>query len=382
MKKSVAQRHNYGCGAACLSFVADIPYDEVVRKLGKRKADQQGYYCKELVIVLQKLDPTYAYKYLKPKLKGVIYHEGVIVYIKRSKRYLSGHYLVRHQNFWMDPWINFLDNQRISEAKSGFRQRLPGKPIYAIFPSTAKNITMRKLYLMKSSTKLIQVCAFCGIRKSDRTGHIISRNLFANTSSVNFDGYTAPACKECETGYLKDEEFFRNIITKLGYEGSENARELFHSKIVRSITRKPALAISEFEQMELVDLYTPSGIWIGRRTKITLQPRDKKRIENILVRYTKGLFNKHFGTPIPEDFDIKVAWPEQMKEVINTAGKIKPLAKFGDVLTYGYGHVENTYNSAWLFLFYEKTPFLVFVVNDDVKSFKSSNSIPDPRASN
>lgn len=134
MRRSVTQKDNYGCGVACLSFVANVSYREVIEKLGKGKAGRKGYYCKELVSFLQKLGLLYTYRYLKPRLRRRIYQEGIIVYIKKSKKYPAGHYLVRYQKFWMDPWINFPNNQKINEAKSGFRQRLPGKPIYAISP--------------------------------------------------------------------------------------------------------------------------------------------------------------------------------------------------------------------------------------------------------
>ncbi len=138
MKRSVTQRHNYGCGVSCLAFVVNTSYDDVISKLGQKKADREGYYCKELVSFLQKLGLPYTYRYLKPKLRRSIYQEGSIIYIKKSERYPAGHYLVRHRKFWMDSWINFPNNQEINEAESGFRRRLPGKPIYVIFPSSGR----------------------------------------------------------------------------------------------------------------------------------------------------------------------------------------------------------------------------------------------------
>lgn len=135
----MTQEHSYGCGAACLAFVSGTSYEEVVKRSRKKKVDQGGYYCKELVNLSRKLGLYYRYKYLSPRVVRKIYQEGVIIYIKRSKRYPAGHYLVRYQGFWMDPWINFPSNQRIREAKSGFRQRLPGKPIYGIFPISSAN---------------------------------------------------------------------------------------------------------------------------------------------------------------------------------------------------------------------------------------------------
>ena len=130
MKDPVAQRHEYGCGAACVAFVTNDSYENVVNKLGTRNAISKGFYCKELVSVIGE---GYSFGYIKTSMRKRIYVDNVIVFIKRSKRYPAGHYLARHNNQWMDPWINFNQTKDIRYTKAGFRKRLPGKPIYYIF---------------------------------------------------------------------------------------------------------------------------------------------------------------------------------------------------------------------------------------------------------
>lgn len=132
--KSVTQKHEFGCGAACVAFISKKSYSKAIALLGKKKATNQGYYCKDLCKALIRLNLIYSYKYLKPGLKRKIYKDGTIVFIKRSKQYPSGHYLVRYNSLWMDPWINFNKDRYIKQAKSGFRKKLPGKPIYGLFP--------------------------------------------------------------------------------------------------------------------------------------------------------------------------------------------------------------------------------------------------------
>ncbi|MBI2051146.1 hypothetical protein HYT33_00050 [Candidatus Roizmanbacteria bacterium] len=134
MRTSVTQEHDFGCGAACLAFVVGKNYKEVVRHLGKTKAATSGYYCNELVAGLNKFGFPYFYLYLKSWLRRKIYQDGVIVFIKKSKKYPAGHYLVRYKGLWMDPWINFVENKNIKEAESDFRKKLPGSPIYGLFP--------------------------------------------------------------------------------------------------------------------------------------------------------------------------------------------------------------------------------------------------------
>lgn len=136
--KSVSQKHNFGCGAACAAFVLRKNYSEIVSILGKTKAGSKGFTCRDLATMLLKFGLVYSYCYLKLKLKRKIYRNGVIVFIKRSREYPIGHYLTWYHGLWMDPWINFRSNTNIKYAKSGFRKRLPDTPIYGLFPSDSK----------------------------------------------------------------------------------------------------------------------------------------------------------------------------------------------------------------------------------------------------
>lgn len=137
MRLPITQQHHFGCGAACVAFVAEVSYRKAVELLGIEKAVKQGFTCQELVVTLQQLGWSFTYKYINAKVQPQIYQDGTIVFIKRSKKYPVGHYLVRYQSQWMDPWINFYANQDISDAQSGWRDRLPGKPIYVLIKKSS-----------------------------------------------------------------------------------------------------------------------------------------------------------------------------------------------------------------------------------------------------
>lgn len=130
--KPIKQEDRLGCAVACVSFRLNISYKTslVLFRYGKRKAKNTGFLCKEIVEALGKREFNYKYNYVKDRVKNKIYQSGTIVFLKRSKKYPAGHYLCRADNKWMDPWINFPEENR----KAGFRKRLPGKPIYVIFP--------------------------------------------------------------------------------------------------------------------------------------------------------------------------------------------------------------------------------------------------------
>ncbi len=138
MKQPIVQKHNFSCGLACLSFLINQSYNNLVSKFGLKKAQTKGFYCREIVEYLSKEDYRAEYHYLNKKWRRRIYSEGTIVFVRRGKKYPFGHYLIRYQNQWMDPWINFLKNKKIDNAVAGFRKRLPEKPIYGIFVNNKK----------------------------------------------------------------------------------------------------------------------------------------------------------------------------------------------------------------------------------------------------
>jgi hypothetical protein len=133
MKESITQEDSMGCGAACVAFISGQKYQNSVEVLGIHKAKTVGYHLKELIDGLEYFGITSYFRHLKPKSKSDTYRQGAIVFIKRSARYPYGHYLARHNDTWMDPWINLPFDKDIKNAKSGYRKRLPGKAQYVIY---------------------------------------------------------------------------------------------------------------------------------------------------------------------------------------------------------------------------------------------------------
>ena len=133
MRNPVTQTHPYGCGLACVAFVLRKPYRQLSAGKLAAQASTQGFYCRQLREILEAYSWKGEWKYLKHRWKRKIYTENTIVFIKRSSLYPAGHYLVRHNGYWMDPWINFQIEKDIRKSKSGYRKRLPGQPIYALF---------------------------------------------------------------------------------------------------------------------------------------------------------------------------------------------------------------------------------------------------------
>ena len=137
MRRTITQEDSMGCGVACVAFIAHKPYRQAVVVLGQNKAKTVGFQLNEIVDALAYYRLSYHFKHVKPNIKHRIYEDGAIIFIKRSTRYPYGHYLVRHKGLWVDPWINLVVDKKLENAKSGYRQRLPGKAQWAVLPLPA-----------------------------------------------------------------------------------------------------------------------------------------------------------------------------------------------------------------------------------------------------
>jgi hypothetical protein len=132
-KKPVSQEDTFGCGIACVAWITGRSYKQAKSLYFKDmgSASSRGYFCRDLVAALAMAKKRYSYRYVKGRIR---FNENSIVFIKRSKRYPAGHYLVKTERGWMDPWINFSRrNPEVEIAAAGFRKRLPGRAIYAVY---------------------------------------------------------------------------------------------------------------------------------------------------------------------------------------------------------------------------------------------------------
>ena len=131
MYKAVTQNHGLGCGVACVASVLGLNYKQALKLFKKPKnAWTVGFYCKDIVTALKTGNKKYSFKKLTSKNDPILKIKGTIIFSTYSKSYPYGHYLVRTQFGWMNPWINYPE---IAPAKSGFVRKLPAKATYAIF---------------------------------------------------------------------------------------------------------------------------------------------------------------------------------------------------------------------------------------------------------
>lgn len=134
MKESITQESPNGCGIACFAFVCDLTYKEAEVFLGPEQAKSNRFIIKDFCNELNRFGKQYYTKHIRPT-ESIEPAEGMIVLLRRSKQFPVGHYLAYHNGKWMDPRINLENDRTFQKPTSGFRDILPGQPMYVLIPS-------------------------------------------------------------------------------------------------------------------------------------------------------------------------------------------------------------------------------------------------------
>lgn len=131
MKHSITQEAPYGCGIACFAFVANLSYKEAELFLGLEQAMSNRFTVKHFREELNRFGLNYLSKHVRPD-ESIEPKDGMIVLLRRSKQFPVGHYLAYHKGKWMDPYINLDTDSLFQNPNSGFRESLPGQPMYVL----------------------------------------------------------------------------------------------------------------------------------------------------------------------------------------------------------------------------------------------------------
>lgn len=131
--KPVGQEDYLGCAVAATAFVLNSTYQKTLSLFidGERRVKEEAnFYCPEIVTILHNEGLKYAWKKLPADVQESSIPNLSIVFVAISKDLPFGHFLAKYNDKWMDPWIN-LPSKNI---EAGFRNELPGKPIFLIYP--------------------------------------------------------------------------------------------------------------------------------------------------------------------------------------------------------------------------------------------------------
>lgn len=215
-----------------------------------------------------------------------------------------------------------------------------------------------------------EICIYCSVEldnESKSREHVIPRCLFSSEYKKNAknDLWVVPACGMCNKSFSVDEEHFRNLLIKLAHGESSHADEIFLGKHKRSLQRSKKLMKLTLDSLDLVNVFTPHGIYVKQMTGIHISENDWERYYNVLDKIVKGLFYKEHNVTLPDDFLIKHVY-------IHDESKMYPYKNqkwyfhHKDIAACGFNYIPETLESIYTLVFYKHIIFQSFVAKKDV----------------
>ncbi|SRR6266404_2332420 len=157
------------------------------------------------------------------------------------------------------------------------------------------------------------ICVFCGANGEMTEDHVPPKNLFRGFSD---DGLIrVPACDVCNKGSKLDDEYFRSfLIPQDAVASHPQAQKLNkHVRDTFDASERKGLEIRMYSQRHTKNVFTPAGIYLGKRDLIY---PEYSRIDGSLKKMVKGLFFHLMKTPLPSGlFHIAVVNKSQIGEL-------------------------------------------------------------------
>ena len=202
-------------------------------------------------------------------------------------------------------------------------------------------------------------CIYCS-KPAETADHVPPRNLFPKDRRNGLQ--SVPACKECNEGFSKDDEYFRLFITGHS-EHSKSARLILGGEVQRSVKYKPAMAREFIQNLHIEDVRTKSGVYTGKKMSVTtLTPEMKRRHFNVIARIARALLFLRYRELVPKEYEIKTLLlsDAKIKELLPSM-LIEQPGSTGDIFHYIHSKEPNSVASIWLMCFYDKITYATFI---------------------
>lgn len=226
-------------------------------------------------------------------------------------------------------------------------------------------------------------CFLCGEYGADSKDHIPPKGIFLpKTKNIGEQLITVPAHISCNQNSSKDDEYFRLCLNISGYWNSENARELWNTKIYKSLSRPKAKWFRKdiVESLQPVDLKTPSGIFLQKTMQLTI---DRNRIDNMIIKIVRGLFYFETQNILPIQNKIDVLLIQNTEDnILSLASLMTPTKIYGkETFKYRWAKFSDEKNSSMFLMSFYRSIFFLGVTYDKYSKLNNLTlTAPDVRS--
>jgi hypothetical protein len=176
------------------------------------------------------------------------------------------------------------------------------------------------------------LCYYCGDLAISKE-HLPPDNLYASVQQ-NLPMLTVPACTKHNNAYSQIDDQFRSIVVSYCASDSATAMALLNGKVERANIRNPKLKKTIYDEVETADLWTPSGIYGGKREiRFTFTPTERECLLNMYDRLIRGIYWQSSGKPTTnlkvKLLDNELPWDRDFIQLCMKGFNLTPMSAIG-----------------------------------------------------
>lgn len=208
------------------------------------------------------------------------------------------------------------------------------------------------------------LCIYCQEREATTRDHVPPKGLFPSPKPNNL--ITVPCCDPCNAGFKNNDEYF--LILSMEWSAGEtmDGSQILAGRI-RDMGRKDRRKLWKrvASRAEVVDVFTPSGLYAGRTMKIM---PEKDRILAVVERTIRGLYYDQTGEVLPVTAVVKAGVYEtyaktygtdpSTRKIIDGLKTLEPTIIGRDTFQFRYTLIPDKYCSLWYLEFYKRHGFV------------------------
>jgi hypothetical protein len=170
---------------------------------------------------------------------------------------------------------------------------------------------------------------------------------------------TVPACLSCNQGASRDDEYFRASLVFEGAEAGNSDAMGVLPAVHRSLRRPSAAGFRQafLSGIRPVERISPAGLHLGTTWE---RPVDRRRLNNVVARITRGLFRHHSGRRLPIECEVDAFTSRALSQggaatVLELIGDLRsPVHSIGNgAFSYRCSVAHDQENSSfWMFVVY------------------------------
>ncbi|HSA85940.1 MAG TPA: HNH endonuclease [Nitrospira sp.] len=208
-------------------------------------------------------------------------------------------------------------------------------------------------------------CVYCTENPGVTADHVPPKSFFPEPRPSNL--ITVPACKKCNSGAGKDEDYFLATFMFSAAGVTDAGKTLWKQRLRRMFQKNTGLRGKIANGFSSATISTPAGLYVGQGMTLAFE---EQRFDSVVRKIVRGLYYFEYDEALPAKIEVTTLF-------LSTKARYETAVAYADQLTWGKRQWPGIFEyrcarlpdtqqvSMWLMRYYSNTYFWAISRHDD-----------------